>query len=38
MPSSGLIVRERETVGVTQSGVHYTENMETTLTALHPAR
>jgi hypothetical protein len=37
VPSSGLIVRERETVGVTQSGVHYTENMETTLTALHPA-
>ena len=37
VPSSGLIVRERETVGVTQSGVHYTENMETTLTALNPA-
>jgi hypothetical protein len=37
VPSSGLIVRERETVGVTQSGVHYTENMEATLTALHPA-
>jgi hypothetical protein len=38
VPSSGLIVREREMVGVTQSGVHYTEHMETTLTALHPAR
>jgi hypothetical protein len=38
MPGSGLIVREREMVGVTQSGVHYTENMETTLTALHPAQ
>jgi hypothetical protein len=37
VPSSGLIVREKEMVGVTQSGVHYTENMETTLTALHPA-
>ena len=37
VPSSGLIVRERETVGVTQSGVHYTENMETTLTGLNPA-
>lgn len=37
VPSSGLIVRERETVGVTQGGVHYAENMETTLTALHPA-
>jgi hypothetical protein len=38
VPSSGLIVQEREMVGVTQSGVHYTENMETTLTALHPTR
>jgi hypothetical protein len=37
VPSSGLIVREREMVGVTQSGVHYTENMETTLTGLQPA-
>jgi hypothetical protein len=36
-PSSGLIVREQETVGVTQGGVHYTENMETTLTRLDPA-
>ena len=37
VPSSGLIVREQETVGMTQGGVRYTENMETTLTALHPA-
>ena len=38
VPSSGLIVREQETVGMTQSGVHYTENMDTTLTSLNPAR
>ncbi len=37
VPSSGLIVREQETVGVTQGTVHYTENMETTLTRLDPA-
>ncbi len=37
VPSSGLIVREKETVGVTQGGVRYSENMETTLTALSPA-
>ena len=37
VPSSGLIVREQETVGVTQGGVRYTENMETTLTGLSPA-
>jgi hypothetical protein len=37
VPRSGLIVREQETVGVTQGGVHYTENMETTLTRLDPA-
>ena len=37
VPSSGLIVREKESVGVTQSGVRYSENMETTLTALRPA-
>jgi len=37
VPSTGLIVRERETVGMTQGGVHYTENMETTLTGLDPA-
>jgi hypothetical protein len=38
VPSSGLIVREQETVGVTQGNVHYTENMETTLTRLDPAQ
>jgi hypothetical protein len=38
IPSSGLIVREQETVGVTQSGVRYTENMEATLTGLSPTR
>jgi hypothetical protein len=37
IPSSGLIVREKETVAVTQGGVHYSENMETTLTSLSPA-
>jgi hypothetical protein len=29
-------VREREYVGVTQGGVHYTENMDATLTGLDP--
>ncbi len=38
IPSSGLIVRERETVGVTQGSVRYTENMDATLTRLNPAR
>lgn len=38
IPSSGLIVREQETVGVTQGGVRYTESMEATLTGLEPAR
>ena len=37
VPSSGLIVQERELVGVTQGGVHYTENMDATLTRLDPA-
>jgi hypothetical protein len=37
IPSSGLIVQERETVGVTQSGVRYTEHMEATLSSLDPA-
>jgi hypothetical protein len=37
VPSSGLIVQEREMVGVTQSGVHYTENMDATLARLDPA-
>ena len=38
VPSSGLIVREQERVDMTQGGVHYTENMATTLTRLDPAR
>ncbi len=38
VPSTGLIVRERETVGVTQGGVHYSEEMDATLTGLDPAR
>ena len=37
VPSTGLIVRELETVGVTQGSVRYSENMETTLTGLSPA-
>ena len=37
MPSTGLIVRELETVGVTQGGVRYSENMDATLTGLSPA-
>jgi hypothetical protein len=36
IPTSGLIVREKESVNVTQSGVRYSENMETTLTGLDP--
>jgi hypothetical protein len=31
VPDSGLIVREHESVGVTQGGVHYSEDMDTTL-------
>ena len=38
VPSTGLIVREQETVGVTQGSVRYSENMEATLTGLAPAR
>jgi hypothetical protein len=38
VPSSGLIVQERESVGVTQGGVHYSEAMDTTLTRLDPDR
>ena len=37
VPSTGLIVRERETVGMTQGGVRYSENMDATLTGLDPA-
>jgi len=38
VPSSGLIVRERETVGVTEGGVRYDESMVATLTRLDPSR
>ena len=38
VPSSGLIVQEKENVGVTSGGVRYTENMASTLTNLKPAR
>jgi hypothetical protein len=38
VPSSGLIVRERESVGVTQGGVRYDETMDATLTRLDPSR
>ena len=34
VPGNGLIVRERETVAMTQGSVRYNENMETTLTAV----
>jgi hypothetical protein len=37
VPGSGLIVRERETVDVTQGSVRYKESMEATLTGLEPA-
>jgi hypothetical protein len=38
VPSSGLIVREKESVGVDQGGVHYSEAMDTTLARLRPDR
>jgi hypothetical protein len=38
VPSTGLIVREKEMVSVTQSGAHYSENMDAVLTGLVPAR
>ncbi len=38
VPSTGLIVREKELVSVTQSGVHYSENMDAVLTGLVPSR
>jgi hypothetical protein len=38
VPSTGLIVREKEEVGITSGGVRYSENMEATLTGLAPAR
>lgn len=36
VPSTGLIVREKESVGVTSGGVAYRENMEATLASLDP--
>ena len=36
VPSSGLIVREHETVGVTQGGVRYSESMDAMLTGARP--
>ncbi len=38
VPSTGLIVQEKEEVGVTSGGVRYSENMLATLTSLDPAR
>ena len=38
VPSTGLIVREKEAVGITSGGVRYSENMEATLAALAPDR
>jgi hypothetical protein len=38
VPSTGLIVREQETVGVTQGGVRYDETVDATLTRLTPSR
>jgi hypothetical protein len=38
VPSTGLIVREKEEVGVTSGGVTYSENMEATLSRLTPDR
>ena len=37
VPSTGLIVREKEEVGITSGGVRYSENMEATLVGLTPA-
>jgi hypothetical protein len=38
VPSTGLIVRQKEMVSVTQGGVTYSENMDAVLTGLVPAR
>ncbi len=38
VPSSGLIVRERESVVMSEGGVGYNEDMDATLTGLDPAR
>jgi hypothetical protein len=38
VPSTGLIVRERELVSADQGGVHYSETMDAVLTGLSPLR
>ena len=38
VPTSGLIVREQESVGMSQGGVHYSEDMDAVLAGLDPAR
>jgi hypothetical protein len=38
VPSTGLIVRERELVSADQGGVHYNESMDAVLTGLTPLR
>ncbi len=38
VPSTGLIVRERELVSADQGGVHYSESMDAVLTGLSPRR
>ena len=37
VPSTGLVVREKERVVVASGGVRYSESMETALTSLQPA-
>jgi len=37
VPSSGLIVREHESVGMSQGGIRYNEDMDAVLTGLEPA-
>ena len=38
VPSTGLVVQEKESVAVASGGVNYSENMEATLSSLIPAR
>ncbi|HEX4162165.1 MAG TPA: hypothetical protein VHZ05_06695 [Acidimicrobiales bacterium] len=38
VPSSGLIVQEKEAVAATSGGIHYSETMLSTLTSLSPLR
>ena len=38
VPSTGLIVREREVVSADQGNVHYSETMDAVLTGLTPLR